>query len=153
MRRRAEFVGPIVCATRGGEAGRRTQEWAIELAKQRGQELVFLAVFDPCVAPHLNDKQSAAVQKEQRWLGRALLGIAQARARKDGVEAGAVVRCGPVLETIEAYLEEVGASALILGQPKLDSALAAFRPDRVHHFAECIEQDTGVEVIVVTPTQ
>jgi nucleotide-binding universal stress UspA family protein len=145
-------MGPIVCATRGGESGRRTQERAIDLARQRGQELVFLAVFDSCVAPHLSEQQSAAVQKEQLWLGRALLGIAQARARKADVEAGAVVRCGPILTTIEAYLREVDASALIIGQPKVDSALAAFRPDRVHHFADRVRQDTGVEVVVVTPT-
>ena len=145
-------MGPIVCATRGGEAGRRTQEWAIALAKERGGELVFLAVFDPCVASNLNEPQAAAVRKEQQWLGRALLGIAAARARKEGLEAETVVRCGPVLETIEAYLWEVGASALIIGQPKIDSALAAFRPGRVHDFAERVRRDTGVEVIVVTPT-
>jgi nucleotide-binding universal stress UspA family protein len=146
-------MGPIVCATRGGEAGRRTQERAIDLAKQRGQDLVLLAVFDPCVAPHLNDQLSAAVQKEQRWLGRALLGIARTRARRAGVEVDTVVRCGPILETIEAYLREVNAAALIIGQPKVDSALAAFRPDRVHRFAEQIRQDTGTEVIVVTPAR
>lgn len=146
-------MGPIVCATRGGEAGRRTQEQAIELAKQRGQELVFLAVFDPCVAAHLSDELSVAVQKEQQWLGRALLGIARARARQEGLDVGTVVRCGPILETIEAYLREVEAAALIIGQPKVDSALAAFRPDRVHHFAERVRRDTGVEVVVVTPDQ
>jgi len=146
-------MGPLVCATRGGEAGRRTQERAIELTKERGGELVFLAVFDPCVASNLNEPQVTAVRKEQQWLGRVLLGIASARARKEGLEAGTVVRCGPILETIEAYLREVDASALIIGQPKVDSALAAFRPSRVHDFAERVRQDTGVEVIVVTPTE
>lgn len=144
-------MGPIVCATRGGEAGRRTQEWAIELAKEQGQELVFLAVFDPCSLGHLNDRLAVAVEQEQRWLGRALLGIARARARRRGVAAGTVVRCGPVLETIEAYLREVGASVLIIGEPKVDSALSAFHPGRVQQFADRVRQDTGVEVVVVTP--
>lgn len=144
-------MGPIVCATRGGEAGRRTQERAIELAKEQGRELVFLAVFDPCSLGHLNDRLTVAVEEEQRWLGRALLGIARARARRCDVVAETVVRCGPVLETIEAYLREVDASALIIGEPKVDSALAAFQPGRVHHFAERVRQDTGVGVVVVTP--
>jgi nucleotide-binding universal stress UspA family protein len=144
-------MGPIVCATRGGEAGRRTQERAIDLAREQGRALVFLAVFDPCSVGHLNDDLSRAVEQEQRWLGRALLGIARARARRRGVTARSVVRCGPVLETIEAYLKEVDAAVLIIGEPKVDSALAAFQPGRVQQFAEQIGQDTGVEVVVVTP--
>ena len=144
-------MGPIVCATRGGEAGRRTQEWAIGLAREQGKDLIFLAVFDPCFAGDLNDQLSMAVQQEQKWLGRALLGIARARAQQEGLDAGAVVRCGPILETIEAYLREVDASALIIGESKVDSALAAFQPGRVHHFAERVRQDTGVAVFVVTP--
>lgn len=144
-------MGPIVCATRGGEAGRRTQEWAIKLSKEQGRALIFFAVFDPRCAEHLGKDMVEAVQKEQRWLGRALLGVARARARKEGIEAGAEVRCGPVLETIEGYLQEVDASVLIIGEPKVDCALAAFQPGRVHHFADQVRQDTGVEVIVVSP--
>lgn len=144
-------MGPIVCATRGGEAGRRTQEHAIALAKARGAELVFLCVFDAGFADSLDSALAAAVQKEQHWLGRALLGIAQARARKEGVNADAVVLIGPVLLTIENYLREVSASALVVGEPKVDSALAAFRPGKVKVFADRIGQDTGVETIVVVP--
>jgi len=144
-------MGPVVCATRGGEAGRRTQEQAVELAREQGRELIFLAVFDPCSLGHLSDRLSVAVEREQRWLGRALLSIARARARRRGVTVRAVVRCGPVLEAIEAYLREADASVLIIGEPKVDSALSAFQPGRVHNFAERVRQDTGVEVVVVSP--
>ncbi len=34
-------MGPIVCATRGSEASRRTQERAITLAQERGAPLIF----------------------------------------------------------------------------------------------------------------
>jgi hypothetical protein len=144
-------MGPIVCATRGGEAGRRTQERAIALAQERQAALIFLCVFDASYAEHLNHPLAAAVEKEEQWLGRGLLGIAQARARKEGVEADAVVRSGPVLETIEAFLRQAGASSLVLGQPRDESTLATFRAGRVHDFAQRIRQDTGIEVIVVTP--
>ena len=105
-------MGPIVCATRGGEAGRRTQERAIALAKERGTELIFLCVFDPGFAGSLNSALSAAVIEEQQWLGRALVSVAQERAREQGVEAGAVVLSGPVLESIEDFLCEAGAATL-----------------------------------------
>lgn len=122
------------------------------MARERGLPLIFLAVFDPCFVRNLNDRLTAAVADEQQWLGRALLGIARVRAHQKGVNAGTVVRCGPVLETIEAYLREVDACALIIGEPKIDSPLAAFQPGRVQHFAEQIKQDTGVDVVVVTPS-
>jgi nucleotide-binding universal stress UspA family protein len=144
-------MGPIVCATRGGESSRRTQEQAVALAQEREAELVFLAVFDPCCAGDVGEPLAEAVEKEQRWLGRALLGAAQVRARRQGIDAAAVVLCGPILETIEGYLLEVNASALVLGEPKVDSALAAFHPSRVSHFAEQVRLDTEVEVIVVPP--
>jgi hypothetical protein len=121
------------------------------LAKEQAADLIFLCVFDPSFVGNSNERLTAAVVQEQQWLGRALLGIAQARAQGEGVEAGAEVRNGPVLETIEGFLRQVGARALVIGEPKLDSALSAFDRGRVHVFAERVEQDTGVKVIVVTP--
>ena len=144
-------MGPIVCATRGGEAGRRTQERAIALAKEQGAELIFFCVFDPGFAGPLNGPLAAAVEEEQQWLGRALLGTAQARAQKEGVDAAAVIRSGQILESIEAFLCEVDASMLVIGEPRVDSALAAFRPGYVFRCAEQVEQHTGIKVVVVDP--
>jgi len=146
-------MGPIVCATRGGEAGRRTQERAIALAKERGSELIFLCVFDPGFAGPLTSALSAAVTEEQQWLGRALVSVAQARAREQGVEAGAVVLSGPVLESIEEFLCEAGASTLCIGQPKVDSPLGTFSQGTIRSCARHVEQNTSVEVIVVTPAE
>ncbi|MFN2242372.1 MAG: universal stress protein [Anaerolineae bacterium] len=146
-------MGPIVCATRGGEAGRRTQERAIALAKERGAELLFLCVFDPSFAGHLNKALSAAVEGEQQWLGQALMGVAQARAQEQGVEAGAVVRSGVILDSIEAFLCESGASTLVIGEAKTDSALSAFRHGTIQSCARHVEQNTSVEVVVVTPAE
>ncbi len=144
-------MGPIVCATRGGEAGRRTQERAIALAKERGAELVFLCVSDPSFAGHLGSDLATAVTEEQQWLGRALTGVALARARAQGVEAATVVRSGSVVEGIEAFLCEVGASTLVIGEPKIDSPLSALSPGEVQSCARQVEQDTGIEVVVVSP--
>jgi nucleotide-binding universal stress UspA family protein len=146
-------MGLIVCATRGGEAGRRTQERAIALAKERGTELIFLCVFDPNFAGSLSKALSAAVVEEQQWLGRSLVSVAQARAQEQSVEAGAVVLSGAVLESIEDFLCESGASTLVIGEAKIDSALSAFRHGRVRSCARHVEQNTSVEVVVVTPAE
>ena len=141
----------IVCATRGGEASRRTQERAIALAKEQGAELVFLCAFDPGFAGSLNKVLAAAVAAEQQWLSRALMSAAQARAREQGVDAGVEVLSGAVLESIEDYLCESGASTLVIGEPKVDSPLSAFRVDMIQSCAEHVEQNTGVQVVVVAP--
>jgi nucleotide-binding universal stress UspA family protein len=146
-------MGLIVCATRGGEASRRTQERAVALAKERRAELTFLCVFDPSFAGPLNKALSAAVTKEQQWLGRALMSTAQARAREQGLEAGIVVRSGALLDSIEEYVCESGASTLVIGEPRIDSALSAFRPGMIQSCAKHIEENTGVEVVVVTPAE
>lgn len=144
-------MGPIVCATRGGEAGRRTQERAIALAQERGSELVFLCIFDPGFAGRLDSAVATAVVDEQQWLGRALMGVALARARERSVEASAVVRSGPILEGIEEFLCETRASTLVIGEPRIDSPLAALHVDQVFRCAERVERSTGIEVIVVRP--
>jgi nucleotide-binding universal stress UspA family protein len=144
-------MGLIVCATRGGEAGRRTQERAIALAREQGDDLVFLCVFDPAFAGNLSDALSEAVVQEQQWLGRTLMNVAQARAREQGVHAHTVVRSGPVLENIEAFVVESCASALVIGEPKVDSDLGTFKLDSVKSCAEQMVDKTGIEVVVVTP--
>ena len=144
-------MGLIVCATRGGEAGRRTQEKAIALAKERGDDLVFLCVFDPAFAGSLSPALSEAVVQEQEWLGRTLMNVAQSRARKQGVDAHAAVRSGPVVENIEDFVRESCASTLVIGEPKVDSALSTFRLDNVQSCADQMVDDTGIEVVIVTP--
>jgi nucleotide-binding universal stress UspA family protein len=144
-------MGLIVCATRGGEAGRRTQERAIALAKEREDELVFLAVFDPTFAGDLSDVLAEAVVQEQRWLGRALTSVAQSRALKQGVHAHAEVRNGRVLEGIENFLRESCASMLVIGEPKVDSPLGTFKQGGVQSCAEQMVDKVGIDVEVVTP--
>jgi nucleotide-binding universal stress UspA family protein len=142
---------PIVCATRGGEASRRTQEHAIRLAKERDDSLIFLCIFDSSIAGQLDEELAAALADEQRWLGRALLGIARARAREQGIEAHAEVLNGPVMEGIEEYLRRVDGDTLVIGASKQDSSLAAFDMSEVEHFARRVREDTGVEVVLVPP--
>ena len=78
-------MGLILCATRGGEASLRTQNAAIALAKERGDELAFLYIVDleflnKTAAPIMVD-----VENELAELGNFLLLVAKERANEQGV--------------------------------------------------------------------
>jgi nucleotide-binding universal stress UspA family protein len=120
-------MGPIVCATRGGEASRRTQERAIALARERGASLIFLFVADTNFAQPSN----------------------ATRAEEQGVSADMVVRHGAVRRAIEDFLREVQASTLVLGAPGTGSEKKTFSRGELPRFAQQINANTGVEVVVV----
>lgn len=132
----------IICATRGGEASRRTQERAVALAKERGARLIFLYVADRAFAGPVEAAMADALDDELGRLGTSLLRIAQARAREQGVDAEMEVRFGPVWETIETVVHEVGAETLVLGAPPQEQVEALGR------WADHL-RELGIEVIVV----
>jgi nucleotide-binding universal stress UspA family protein len=143
-------MGAIVCATRGGRASRATQERAIDLAKERGTELVFLCIVDPSFAGPMDEPLTCALNDELKRLGRSLLCIAQARAQQKGIDAKTVVRSGPVTENIEAALREFDADTLVIGAPGAESQTEAFGSRHFNRLADAVRQSTGVEVELVT---
>jgi nucleotide-binding universal stress UspA family protein len=142
-------MGPIVCATRGGEASLRTQQRAIALAQEKGAELIFLYVIDPSFAGTVDEALTDTLVDELRLLGKCLLRLAQTRARKKGLKAQVAIRQGDVQQSIEAFVGEVGASMLIVGAPQPGTAAETFEPERLNDFAAAIQRATGVEVLVV----
>lgn len=143
-------MGPIICATRGGEASHRTQERAIALAKERNTELIFLCVVDASFAGPLDERLAAALDDELRRLGRSLLNIAEMRAQEQGVSARTVCISGLVWESIEGFLQEINANTLVIGSSRSSAIDQAFGSGDVAEFAELLRQTVGVEVIVVT---
>ena len=142
-------MGPIVCATRGGEASRRSQERAIALARETGDPLIFLFVADTNFAQPSNASLADALIDELERLGRGLLHIARSRAEKQDISAEMVVRHGAIRQTIVEFLREVQASALVLGAPGTGTEKKTFSPGELPQFAQEINASTGVEVIVV----
>jgi nucleotide-binding universal stress UspA family protein len=143
-------MGKILCPTRGGESSYRTQDAAIAMARQQGDELVFLYVID---LDFLNKTERAVrpdvVAEEMRHLGEFLLSMAQERARKQGVEATYVVRQGEVQAQITAAAVGEGATMVVLGQSAADDPACAFAPESLLRFAQKIEAGTGIETRVV----
>ena len=142
-------MGPIVCATRGGKASRRTQERAIALALEGGTPLIFLFVADTNFTKPANEALVEALADELERLGKRLLCIAQSRAHEQGVEADMVVRHGAVRQVIENFLREANASTLVIGVPPTGSETGAFAQDEIPRFAQEIRAATNVEVVVV----
>ena len=141
---------PIVCATRGGEVSRRTQEQAIALANERDTKLIFLCVVDPSFAKLVDESLAATLADELQRMGESLLSIARARARKQGVVTQTAVLHGTAWQNIEDYVRKVDAGALVIGTPKTDSTSRALDTGNVNQLAEAIHEATGVEVVVVT---
>ena len=143
-------MGKILCPTRGGEGSYRTQDVAIAMARERGDELMFLFVVD---LDFLNKTERAVrpdvVAQEMRHLGEFLLIMAQERAGKQGVEAGYVLREGDVRAEIKGAAVEEGATMVVLGQAAEEDAERAFAADSLLKFAEEIEAETGIETRVV----
>ena len=144
-----ELEGPIVCATRGGEASRRTQERAVSLASERGATIIFLFVVDVGFADNLNGDLRQALVAEMSHLGRTLLSVAHDRAERRGVRSETCIRQGPVGDTMKLFLAEVGASVLVMGAPGPGSEQDALQSAEVVAFAHTIENQTGVPVIIV----
>jgi nucleotide-binding universal stress UspA family protein len=143
-------MGPIVCVTRGGEASLRTQERAIQLACEHKAALIFLFVADPGFIEPVGDELAAALADELKRLGNQLLCIAQSRACVHKVDAEVVVRHGPARQTIEDFLREVNASALVLGVPHTDLGAQTFASSRApQSFVQEIRSTNGVDILLV----
>ena len=60
-------MGPIVCATRGGEASRRTQERAIALARETAYQVRILAGTNQRIAVRRQLGDAAAFRRAGKW--------------------------------------------------------------------------------------
>ena len=143
-------MNPIVCATRGGEACRRTQERAIRMAKEQNAELIFLYAADPAIVGPVDESLQEALKKETSRLGAALLRMAQARAAKQGLTAQTMILHGPFQESIAGYLQELGAGTLVLGAPRSGASSVVFTQDGIRSFADTIGEETEMDVVIVT---
>jgi nucleotide-binding universal stress UspA family protein len=111
--------------------------------------LIFLFVADANFAQTSNSALAEALHDELGRLGRRLLSIARSRAEDRGVLADVFVRHGSVRSAIEDFVREMNASTLILGAPGTGSEKKTFSPEELPQFAQEININTGVEVILV----
>ena len=138
-------MGKILCATRGGEASWRTQDKAINLAKKRGDELIFLYVADTSFLNNISGTMVVDVESGVERMGEFLLAMAQEHAREKGLEAQVVIREGKTREEIKTAAKELEVDCVVLGLP---SEGGLFREEAIRAFAREIEEETGAEVVL-----
>ena len=141
-------MGTILCATRGGEASYRAQDAAIALAKERGDELLFIYVVD---IGFLQKTERAVrpdvVKAEMEKMGEFLLIMAQERAQKQGVEARYALCHGDLRDELKAAACEEAVDLVVLGQPA--GPESAFALADLEACAAEIEAETGVKACII----
>jgi nucleotide-binding universal stress UspA family protein len=142
-------MGILVCAIRGGEASRRTQGKAINLAKERGHNITFLYVADQNLIEKSDLRIKNELKEEINFIGRLLLRVARSEAKQKGVEADFVIGEGTIREAIENCIREKKADLLVLGSPKEEHNQKYFKTEQIEKFAELITESTGVKVEIV----
>ena len=140
-------MGKILCATRGGEASYPTQDAVIALAKERGDELVFLFVADISFLNQTAAPLVVDVESRLEKLGRFQLVMAQERATAQGMVAQAIVRQGQLRAELVAVAKEIGATLIVMGR-SLGSD-AAFEDAALQVFAADLQTETSVEVRIL----
>ncbi len=140
-------MGKILCATRGGEESEETQAKAIALAREQGDELVFLYVADASFLDRIAAPLVVDVEGELERMGRFQLAMACEQAAAQGVEAQAVVRHGRLQAELIAAARELGATLIVLGRPR--EGTSVFDDEALHSFATRLRAETGAEVRVL----
>ncbi len=141
-------MGKILCATRGGEASYPTQDAVISLAKEQGDQLVFLYVSDISFLNQTAAPMVIDVESRLEKLGRFQLGMAQERAAAQGLVAQAIVRRGHLRTELVAVAQEIGATLIVLGGSLVGPA-AVFEGAALQVFVADLQIETGIEVRIL----
>jgi nucleotide-binding universal stress UspA family protein len=138
----------ILCATRGGEASRRTQDAVIAMAKEKGATVLFLYVVDvEFLKLTARGVRADVVTTEMEHMGEFLLAMACERAAAQSVEAEMCLRHGPLVEALESAAREEGVDAIAFGRPVgVDSS---FSLTDLEQLAAKIQDDTGVKTYIL----
>lgn len=140
-------MGLILCATRGGEASYNTQQSAIQLAKERGDEIVYLYIIDLSFLNKTAAPIVINIENELEQMGRFFLLMATERSTDQGVEARSVIRKGIIPDEIKSAIVDEGATLVVLGRPAGEQS--SFQDESLEDFRAEIKEETGVETIIV----
>ena len=138
----------ILCATRGGEASRKTQDAVIAMAQEEGASILFLFVVDvEFLRLTAHGVRPDVVSVEMEHMGEFLLAIACERALAQGVPAEMCVRHGPLVEALHSAAVEEGVDAIAFGRPAGPDS--AFSLEDLERLTAQIEENTGVRTYIV----
>jgi nucleotide-binding universal stress UspA family protein len=131
----------------GGEASYRTQDAAIALAKELGDELCFRYVVDLHFLDKTVEPIVVDVGTERVKMGDFLLVMAKERAAAQGINAQTIVRQGQIRKEMAAAARQMGATLIVLGRPA--GPTAHFDENALQSFADSLRTETGVDVYIL----
>jgi len=105
----------ILCLTRGGEGSYPNQDRAIAIARERGQEMMFLYISNIEFLDHTAAPKVIDIEAELDELGEFMLLMAQERACNEGVTAHILVRRGFFRKVLSEVIEGFNIETVILG--------------------------------------
>jgi nucleotide-binding universal stress UspA family protein len=141
-------MATILCATRGGDASYRAQDAAIALAKERGDELLFIYVVDiGFLQKTARAVRPDVVKAEMEKMGEFLLAMAQERAQKQGVKARYILCHGDLRDELKTAACGEAVDLVVLGQPA--GAESAFMLADLEACAAEIEAEAGVKACII----
>jgi nucleotide-binding universal stress UspA family protein len=137
----------ILCPTRGGNESHPNQDFAINLARERGADLLFLYVSNIQLIGRAGPPIVVDIEEELDEVGEFLLTMAQERAEKSGVSAKVSVRRGIFLKVLREVILEKEISTVVLGSSSKDTGLVPYA--HLQELSKELSDETGVEIIVV----
>jgi hypothetical protein len=140
-------MGLILCATRGGEASYNTQQAAITLAKNRGDDIVYLFIIDLSFLNNTAAPIVVNIENELEEMGRFFLLMATERAEEEGINARSIIRKGIVREEIKKAIVEEEVTLVVFGRPLGEQS--SFQLESLEEFSAEIEEETEAETMIV----
>ncbi len=137
----------VLCATRGGPASYPSQDAAIALAKERGQDIVFVYVANVEFLGKMSSAILVDMDEQMEELGEFLLLMAKERAARAGVRAHEEVRTGPLCQALIDVARLYPVGVVVLGQPGKSGSI--FKTEQLQVVGECLRKETGVEVVLL----
>lgn len=137
----------ILVPTRGGKASQPNQDYAIQLARQRGADLLFLYVSNVQFMSHTASPIVVDIEGEIEEMGEFLLTMAQERAENAGVKAKQSVRQGVFREVLKEVIHEHKIKTVVLGSAAGGSGVTTL--EYLTELGEEFCQQLNVEFIVV----
>ena len=137
----------ILCPTRGGKESHPNQDFAVELARQRGAALLFLYVSDIQFLKRAGPPIVVDIQGEMAEVGDFLLSMAQERAEMAGVSASVIVRSGLFRDVLREVIAQNEIDTVVLGSASGESGFVSL--EHLQQMSEELSRELGVEFILL----
>jgi nucleotide-binding universal stress UspA family protein len=137
----------ILCPSRGGKESHPNQDFAINLAKERSADLLFLYVSNIQLISRAGPPIVVDIEEELDEVGDFLLSMAQERAEKSGVLAKVAVRRGIFSEVLKEVIAENEIKTVILGSSPKGTGIVSY--EKLQELSKALNEEIGVEFIVV----